>query len=265
MTTVAAGVLAGSLRLGLSSACRGSRGTKVLYGRVRRLWQNVAMERRQISRDLARATLAILFIVGMIVASFWVLRPFLPAVIWATMIVVATWPLMLRVQSMLGGRRGLAVTAMTIVLLLGLIVPLAVALSTIVSYSQDIAGGMEKLATWSVPAPPSWIERLPLVGTRLAARWKDAAAIRTEDLSARLAPYTRQIIGWVLGTVGTIGLVLVQWLLVVLVAAFLYATGETTADGVRRFARRLAGARGEHSARLAAQAIRSAALGIIGP
>jgi predicted PurR-regulated permease PerM len=43
----------------------------------------------------------------------------------------------------------------------------------------------------------------------------------------------------------------------------LYASGETVGDGVRRFARRLAGARGEHSARLAAQAIRGVALGII--
>src|SRR5262245_12379743 len=263
MTTVAAGVLAGSLRLGLSSACRGSRGTKVLYGRVRRLWQNVAMERRQISRDLARATLAILFIVGMIVASFWILRPFLPAVIWATMIVIATWPLMLRVQSALWDRRGLAVAVMTVVLLLGLIVPLALALTTIVAHSEDIASGVQRLATWSAPAPPDWLERLPLVGQRLATRWKEVAAIRPGEFSERLAPYSRQIIGWILGTVGTMGLLLVQFLLVVLISALLYATGETVADGVRRFARRLAGARGEHSARLAAQAIRSVALGII--
>src|SRR5437667_2878268 len=216
-----------------------------------------------ISRDLARATLAVLFIAGMIVASFWVLRPFLPAFVWATMIVVATWPLMLRVQSALWDRRGLAVAVMTVVLLLGLIVPLALALTTIVAYSQDIASGAQWLATWSVPPPPDWVERLPLVGSRLTARWKEVSAIDAGDFSARLAPYTRQIIGWILGTVGTIGMVLVQFLLVVLIAAFLFATGEATADGVRRFARRLAGARGEHSARLAAQAIRSVALGII--
>jgi len=216
-----------------------------------------------ISRDLARATLAVLFIAGMIVASFWVLRPFLPAVVWATMIVVATWPLMLRVQSALWGRRGLAVAVMTMVLLLGLIVPLALALTTIVAHSQEIASGAQWLATWSVPPPPDWVERLPLVGSRLIARWKEVSAIDAGDFSARLAPYTRQIIGWILGTVGTIGMVLVQFLLVVLIAAFLFATGEATADGVRRFARRMAGARGEHSARLAAQAIRSVALGII--
>ena len=43
-------------------------------------------------RDLTRTTLAIFCIVGLIALSLWVLRPFLAATVWATMIVVATWP-----------------------------------------------------------------------------------------------------------------------------------------------------------------------------
>src|SRR5256886_12363755 len=117
-----------------------------------------------ISRDLARATLAVLFIAGMIVASFWVLRPFLPAVVWATMIVVATWPLMLRVQSALWGRRGVAVAVVTMELLLGLIVPLALALTTIVAHSQEISSGAQWLAPWSAPPPPHRVEPLPHIG-----------------------------------------------------------------------------------------------------
>ena len=46
-------------------------------------------------RDLTRTTLAVLFIAALILASFWIIRPFLPAVIWAAMIVIATWPIML--------------------------------------------------------------------------------------------------------------------------------------------------------------------------
>jgi predicted PurR-regulated permease PerM len=157
----------------------------------------------------------------------------------------------------------LAVAVMTAGLLLGLLVPLTLALITIVAHSQDIAAGVQWLLAWSVPSPPGWLEALPLVGPRLAARWKEVAAIPPEQFAERLAPYTRVFIAWVLGTAGTIGMVLVQFLLVVLIAAFLYATGERAADGVCRFARRLAGARGEHSARLAARAIRGVALGII--
>ena len=51
-------------------------------------------------------TLAVLFVGGMIGTCFWILRPFLPAIIWATTLVVATWPLMLRVQGALAARPG---------------------------------------------------------------------------------------------------------------------------------------------------------------
>jgi len=47
------------------------------------------------------------------------------------------------------------------------------------------------------------------------------------------------------------------------IAAILYTTGETAAAAVRRFAVRLAGASGEGSVVLAAQAIRAVAMGIV--
>ena len=54
--------------------------------------------------------LAVLVIAGLIVTSLWILRPFLPAVIWATTLVIATWPIMRRLQDRLWGKRALAVT-----------------------------------------------------------------------------------------------------------------------------------------------------------
>ena len=52
--------------------------------------------------DLARNTLAVLFIGGLILAAFWVLRPFIGPAIWSAAIVVATWPVMRRLQALPG-------------------------------------------------------------------------------------------------------------------------------------------------------------------
>jgi predicted PurR-regulated permease PerM len=49
---------------------------------------------RPLRNDLARIVLAVLVLGVLIAGSFWIVKPFLPALIWATMIVVATWPLM---------------------------------------------------------------------------------------------------------------------------------------------------------------------------
>jgi len=54
-----------------------------------------------------------------------------------------------------------------------------------------------------------------------------------------------------------------QCLLTIVIAAILYARGETAAGQVRRFAERLAGSTGEAVIRLAAQAIRGVALGVV--
>ena len=56
-------------------------------------------------RDLAGTTLGVLFIGALTFSSAWIMRPFLSALLWGTMIVISTWTLLLALQSRLGGRR----------------------------------------------------------------------------------------------------------------------------------------------------------------
>jgi predicted PurR-regulated permease PerM len=215
------------------------------------------------SPDLARITLQLLALGALIASSVWILRPFLVALTWATMIAVATWPLLLHVQAWLGGKRSLAVAVMTIALLLTLVVPLYFGISTIVGNAERIAGWAESLATLTIPHPPAWVGGLPVVGSQLAARWEQLAAAGPEQLSAHLVPVAKTLVPWFAGQVGSIGMLLVQFLLTVIIAAILYANGETAARGADRFARRLAGPRGENAVHLAAQAVRAVALGVV--
>ena len=72
----------------------------------------------------------------------------------------------------------------------------------------------------------------------------------------------RAAAAFVLARLGSVGGTLLQFLLVVVLSAILYANGETAARGARRFGRRLAGERGDSSVVLAGQAIRGVALGV---
>ncbi len=213
--------------------------------------------------DLPRTTLAVLFIVGLIAASLWILRPFLSALIWATMVVVATWPIMLRVEQVLWGRRSLAVTVMTVAMLLVFVIPFSLAIGTIVANAAEIAGWAGSLGAIKLPAPPDWLQGVPLVGRKAASTWREFAASGPEDLSLKLAPYARDVGGWLLAEVGSFGAVTVKFLLAVVIAAILFAHGETAAMGVRRFGRRLAGEHGDQVVRIAGQAIRGVALGVV--
>ncbi len=216
-----------------------------------------------LSHDLTRTVLAVLFIGGLIAAATWVVRPFLLSFIWATMIVIATWPLMRATQVKLWGRRGLAVTLMTAALLLILVVPFSFAVVTIVDNSDRFVALSKSLATFEIPPPPDWLERLPIVGSKLTEKWRTISADGSEGLSAQLAPYAGHVVKWFVAQAGSVGMMVLQFLLTVIISAILYAKGETAAHGILRFARRLAGARGEESARLAAQAVRAVALGVV--
>jgi predicted PurR-regulated permease PerM len=214
-------------------------------------------------RDLTRTMLAVLVIGGLIVTSLWILRPFLPALIWATTIVVATWPLMLHAQRRLWGRRSLAVMVMTIALLLVFVVPFSLAIGTIAANSEEIVGWTKSLATIKLPPPPDWLHAVPLIGAKAASAWRDIAAYGPDELAHKIAPYATRVVYWFVAEVGSFGMMVVQFLLTVVIAAILFASGETAAGGVRRFGGRLAGARGEHVVGLAGQAIRGVALGVV--
>ena len=215
------------------------------------------------SPDLARTTLQLLALAALIGTSLWIMRPFLVALVWAATVAIATWPLLLRAQSWFGGRRGLAVALMTIVFLLILVVPLYFAIRTITGNIGQIAEWSKSLATLIQYQPPAWVEAFPVVGAKLATYWRNLAAAGPDEIKAYLAPFAHTVTLWFLSQVGNLGMLLVQFLLTTMIAAILYANGETAARSTLTFARRLAGPAGEKAVLLAAQAVRGVALGVV--
>lgn len=212
------------------------------------------------TRELPRITLLVLSIVGLITASFWVLREFLLAAVWATMIVVATWPLMLRVQSALWGRRSLAVVVMTLVLLLVFVIPFSLAIGTIVVNAHEIVVWAESLGEVKLPPLPDWVQAMPFVGPRAASAWQEFSTSGPKEL---IRPYIRDAAVWVVQKMAGLGVMTIHFLLTVAIAAILYARGEIAATGLCSFCRRLAGPEGDNVVYLAGQAIRGVALGVI--
>lgn len=214
-------------------------------------------------QDLTRITLQVLWIGILIAATFWIMRPFLPSMIWAAMIVAATWPFLLKLQTWLWGKRGLAVTVMTLAMLILFIVPFSLAMVAIIENADKITAWVNALQTQVMPALPGWVTGIPVIGPKMTAAWQSAVA-GPEGLSVRLTPYAGKILSWFLSQAGGVGMIAIQFLLTVIVAAIFYAKGEVASTGVIRFARRLGGDRGEEVAILAAQTVRGVALGVVG-
>ena len=214
------------------------------------------------ANDLTRTVLAIVAIALLIVGSLWVMRPFLGPGIWATMIVVATWPLMRRLQKAFGGRRGPAVAVMCVVLLAVLVIPLYLAVATIIDESDRVINLVRQVPTMKIPPPPEWLSSIPF-GPRLSQTWRDFAASDPAEISRRLTPYVGGEVRWFGAQVGTVGGMILHFLLTVILSAILYVNGEVAVSGLQAFFRRLGGKRGEESVELGGRAIRAVALGVV--
>jgi predicted PurR-regulated permease PerM len=213
--------------------------------------------------DIVGITLAVAFIAGLVGASLWLILPFAGSIIWAALIAVSTWNGLLWLQARLWKQRWLAVTVLTIVMLLVLFVPLSLAIVAMVRNADDFAAWVTTLQSFHLPPLPQWVAELPLVGDKAAELWNQVAASGVTDLAKHAKPYATAVFGWLAGRIGGAGWILLQLLLTVIITAIMYSWGESAAAGMRRFGRRLAGERGEQMILLAGRAVRGVALGIV--
>jgi predicted PurR-regulated permease PerM len=179
------------------------------------------------------------------------------------MIVISTWPLLIRLQARLRGKRGFATAVMTLVLLLVLVIPLGFSVAALVDNMDEIVGWVSSLDKVAVPPPPEWIAGLPLVGSKVTAAWQHLTAQGPGSLPALLAPYGGRFLQWFATQIGGIGAMILQFLITVLMCAILYVNGETVAWGMRKFACRLAGPHGDRAVLLAANSVRGVAMGVV--
>lgn len=218
-----------------------------------------APSRRPIGTALALAALA-----GIGIAAFQVLQLFLIAGLWAIVIVVSTWPLLLWLQARLKGRRWAAVTLLSLGLLLLLVIPLTLAITGAIVNAGEIAERAKHLTTLKLPAPPDWLVQLPFIGAKALVLWEQIAAAGVEGLLARLAPYAGAVTKRALAEASGLGFILLECLLALGFAVLLYLQGEAAANLVRRLGVRLAGELGNEAVQLTTQAIRGVALGVGG-
>ncbi len=191
-----------------------------------------------------------------------VLRPFLPAILWAAIIVVATWPIMLRVERLLGGRRSLAVAVMSGGLFVAVVGPVALLLGTLVTRLPELRDLGVRVLAGPWPGPPAWVGRLPF-GAQLSAEWSQAVAQSPEHWTSMVQPYLGKVGLWLSQHVGTLGGITLEFLLTLVLVVVFYLHGEALAMELRRLARRTGGARAEEGAVLAGQAMRAIAAGVV--
>src|SRR5258708_8213839 len=107
---------------------------------------------------------------GLLAVAIWMLATFLPALAWATVLTIATWPLFVAVRQRSG--RTQAAAAITALVAVTVLAPLVVAISEGVHEIREIIRWYIEVRKEGFEAP-EWIASLPAIGSSVAD-WLDA-------------------------------------------------------------------------------------------
>jgi predicted PurR-regulated permease PerM len=219
------------------------------------------IEKRQLYIEPVAALVVLAFV---FFACIKIILPFLGPILWSVIIVVATWPLYVKIRDKLGLRAKLATLVMTLCLALILVGPVAVLTVSLSEHISKAGQLFQDLTDAKLPqTPPAWISKLPVVSSPLEAAWHEAST-DMEGFVVKIRPQIQAATTWLLAQGAKLGLVLLQFLLVLLISALLYSNGEALARYTRTFTMHLGGDQGLNSLETAAQTIQGVSLGVIG-
>ena len=188
-------------------------------------------------RDVAQILLSVLFLAIMIVACLWIVQPFILGFAWAGTVVIATWPVLLRLQKIMFGRRSLAVLVMTLLLVMVFIIPIALLVNSIVDGSGPL---IKAISSGDMTLPDlAWLNTIPVIGAKLYAGWHNLLDMGGTAIMAKVRPYIGTTTTWFVGQAAHIGRFMVHCALMLLFSALLYWRGEQVGQGIRHFATRL--------------------------
>jgi predicted PurR-regulated permease PerM len=153
---------------------------------------------------------------------------------------------------------------MTLGLALVLVGPVGVLTGSLSEHISKAGQLVQDLTEAKLPeTPPAWVSKVPVVSSRLENLWHEASTDMA-GFVGKIRPQIQTATSWLLAQGAKLGLVLLQFLLVLLISALLYSNGETLARYIQSFTNRLGGDQGLNSLKTAAQTIQGVSLGVIG-
>lgn len=213
-------------------------------------------------QDLLGTVAPVIAVGALLAFAFQVIAPFLLALVWASILVYATWTPFAWLARLVRSR-GLAAALMVLGIALLIVVPLVFAGMELTSRVGAIEAWYQAKVAAGWPEVPRWIATLPWVGPRIDNAWISLGAGDPEML-ARLREWARPVIGLLLQLGSALGSGFLLMLLSLVFALFIYANGEQLVRWLSGLSGRIAGQRGEELFRIAGSTVRGVVYGFIG-
>ena len=212
---------------------------------------------------IAERILMGLLLGGVALGCAFVLAPFLSSILWASILTFTTWPIYTALRDRLRLGPASAAGIMVMVTAVVVVLPLALAAPGGAGDVQQFERALSDALGHGLPPAPEWIGGIPIVGSTVADLWNRWA----QDLTAMVAffrPYFG--IGVQFGLRLLLGLAngVLEFLLALFVAFFLYVSGDVLAARLTVILRRIAGEQADRLITVTGETVRGVVYGILG-
>jgi predicted PurR-regulated permease PerM len=214
------------------------------------------------SRRFERTTVAVA-IVLLAIGCYLILRPFLIAFLWGAIISVSTRGLYHRVVRLLRGRKTLAATLTSLLLVAVLLVPIATLAVNVAGQMPTLAERFNQMLDGGLREPPGWLADVPLVGKTATAEWRRFAE-HPELLREKLRPYLKPLKDFLVAAISGVAVGVLQFALALFISGLLYVQGDRFAATVDRIAFRLGGETGRRQVRVVRSTVKGVFKGVLG-
>lgn len=214
------------------------------------------------TRKAAETAIRLGVLAALVIWCFQIPQPFLMPIIWGIIIAVAIYPVYHALLHALRGRRVVAATLISSMLLVILMAPTVMLTNALVDNVAALAESVqaEKIV---IPPPPDEVKQWPLAGDLIANIWTLASTNLPEALKL-VQPQLKAVGSWLVATAASAGIGLLMFVVAFVIAGVLLAHSEGSNKLAHALSRRLVGERGDTFADLAEATIRSVARGVLG-
>ena len=202
------------------------------------------------------------FVGLLLILSYLILKPFLIVVMWAIIISIGIYPVFKKLSALLGNRKKLASTLITLFALAVIIVPSYYLMESTIEGIQNLATELEE-GTFKVPPPSENIAEWPVIGKPVYDAWM-LASVNIEDAIKAFEPQIQEFASNILSGIIGLGSTVLLSIISIIIAGALLVKADSAEIVARKAFKILIGKKGEGFTELAGATIRSVVQGVLG-
>lgn len=203
----------------------------------------------------------IVLAVAVSIGCYFIIEPFLTAIVIAAILAVVTWPLFQRARASMGGNTTVPAILMVFLIIVGILLPTSFLL---VAIAQQIPKAVALARDWvssGFTIPPG-IADIPMIGPWLHDQL--LFAIDPASLSGTLQKLLEPMTSWILNAAVNVSHGVLQLALVTFIVFFFYRDGAWFADRIRTLMRRVSGELSNELTNILVNTTRSVVFGLVG-